>query len=456
MKRRLILTLSIFIASLVSVAQSADDYFNEVDSILNSNKPAKVFFAQRILNNQLKGETKNARYWEYLTEIHRINKYKSEAFKCIDKAIRLDSTNSAYVFEKARLTNEFSSDTEAALKLVEQAILIKDDPYYRYFKGIFLQMINRNSEAEIEYEIAYNNNITDDGLFFNYAVLLFDANKFQKALEVINKDINLYPQIPARYILQGDIYAGMVDQENCIKSFKIAIEMGYYGEKTATLNKFISLNNYSSLGEYMIFYKKYKPALQYFLKSIELHEDSTGANYVNAGYTYSLLFDYKNTEKMYLVAEKRMLQPSDQLYLNMGVLYEEMKEYQKAKEVTMKQITLYPTANNYVNLGSIYEKLNEHKNALEAYNKALSIHPDFFRAYGYLAQLYTHKEDYNRALEYAVKSLKSKPDYAFGIYQQGCAKLALHLEGGCDDIKTAVSRGNEDANKAYLEFCTGK
>lgn len=111
------------------------------------------------------------------------------------------------------------------------------------------------------------------------------------------------------------------------------------------------------------------------------------------------------------------------LYNNLGVLYCDNTNYDKALEYHNKALSIniqllgtdhLDTATSYNNIGTVYDDLGEFDRALEYYHKALAIEEkvlgqellNIANTYNNVGGAYLHKGEYNKALEYYDKSLK--------------------------------------------------
>lgn len=66
----------------------------------------------------------------------------------------------------------------------------------------------------------------------------------------------------------------------------------------------------------------------------------------------------------------KMFKYDDGIFYNLGIVYEKMRKYTKAKEAYEKTIELEPDAMDAVyNLGLVYTELKEYKKAIECFEK---------------------------------------------------------------------------------------
>lgn len=141
----------------------------------------------------------------------------------------------------------------------------------------------------------------------------------------------------------------------------------------------------------------YSLALDYYLKTLVIHEKVLGTEHPDTATSYN----------------------------NVGSAYYAMGDYPHALEYCQKDLTIcekvhgveHPdTATSYNNVGNVFHAMGDYSRALEYYQKALTIreailgeeHPDTATSYNNLGSVYNDMSDYPRALDYYQKALKIK------------------------------------------------
>jgi len=140
-------------------------------------------------------------------------------------------------------------------------------------------------------------------LYFTEAQQYLDDMKLDKALERINKAINLESKVSAYYNLKGIILRRQ-------KRFKEALE---FFEEALRLDPF-SAQVYNNIGILYSLVDKKDLAIQYFKKALSLKEDFFEANF-NLGLLYYLKGDYKDAKFYFTQAQKIKNTPLVQEYL---------------------------------------------------------------------------------------------------------------------------------------------
>lgn len=196
----------------------------------------------------------------------------------------------------------------------------------------------------------------------------------------------------------------------------------------------------------------FRKALEYHDKALIIFEEldhtlGIAHSYSNAGVVHLSLSDYPRALENFLNAA-RHVQDSDQalranIALNIGLVYKNMKQYEKARQYTNEALGLYTAlgmkqgeANAFGNLGTISSEQGFSREALECFDKSLQLNTSIGnkrRIAGDLvniAVVYHHLGDYTSALRHFRESLE--------LYEQSndrentcftLVKLAeLHLE----------------------------
>ena len=186
-----------------------------------------------------------------------------------------------------------------------------------------------NYEAAIKY--GYNNPDCYYFLAYLYDEEEKDKDSFEtkRAIECLEKAINLAPDYVYSYVCLGNIYARCEDNEKALKCF---------------------------------------------LKSLELDKDNvTNSNY-NVAVTYDVLGKKEEALKYYL-EELKAPNPFKAVYYNLGILYKDMKKYDESLQYYLKAIELdKEDFNAWYNLACLYALMNDFDNAFSCltyikYNK---------------------------------------------------------------------------------------
>lgn len=186
-------------------------------------------------------------------------------------------------------------------------------------------------------------------------------------------------------------------------------------------------------------------------------------DYAGFLYDYGL---YHDSEAVYL----RQIKLAEELYStkhpdiavsynNIGWVYTEQCDYDKALEYYDKALAIYKKnlgpkhpdiATSYNNIGVVYYEQNKYDKALKYYKKALAIrekvlgpeHPDTTESYGDIGVAYDNQGDYDKALEYLQKALTIR-EKVLGLEHPDTAE-------SCDNIGVVYfHKGNYDKALEY-------
>ena len=112
------------------------------------------------------------------------------------------------------------------------------------------------------------------------------------------------------------------------------------------------------------------------------------------------------------------LRPNDFITLqNLGVVYLEMGDEAKAKEMWERGLRLNPMATGiYFNLGAYYLRHDDLKMARLFFRSAIEADPDSYLAHAMLAYIYEKKLNYNFAIASYEKAISLNPTYVLAHY----------------------------------------
>ena len=160
-----------------------------------------------------------------------------------------------------------------------------------------------------------------------------------------------------------------------------------------------------------------------------LEHQETATSYSNIGVVYNNQGDYDKALEYHfkaLAIREKVLGPEHPStatsYSNIGLVYDHQGDYDKALEYYFKALVIWEkvlgpehpdTASSYNNIGAVYYNQGDYDKALEYYFKALAIlekvlgpeHPSTATSYSNIGAVYDNQGDYDKALEYYFKAL---------------------------------------------------
>lgn len=149
-------------------------------------------------------------------------------------------------------------------------------------------------------------------------------------------------------------------------------------------------------------------AVSDYAKAVELRPDLPSVQY-DFGQTLRQLRMYEPATEAYQRAID--LNPTMlEAYNNLGITYGELKQYEKAIEYFNKVVEMDPNYTKaYNNLGAVYGQLGEVDQAIDAFSRAIAVDPHYANSYKNLAMAYVQKTDVPRAMAALEKYLEILP-----------------------------------------------
>ena len=148
---------------------------------------------------------------------------------------------------------------------------------------------------------------------------------------------------------------------------------------------------------------------------LKINPNHAGA-YNNLGVIFKDLGENQKAKNCYEKAIEINPNHVDALY-NLGVIFGVLGENQKAKDCYEKAIEIDPNyANAHNNLGNIFKKLGETQKAKECYEKAIEINPNYAIAYNNLGLVFQELGETQKAKSCYEKAIKINPNFTDAYY----------------------------------------
>jgi tetratricopeptide (TPR) repeat protein len=102
-----------------------------------------------------------------------------------------------------------------------------------------------------------------------------------------------------------------------------------------------------------------------------------------------------------------------------GIIYSELKEYDKAIVYFKRAIAKNPTSEYaYNGLGYVYADINKNDEAIKCYKKAIELNPKFDLPYNNLGRIYLGRKEYDAAIELFDKTIEVNKLYNHPYYNR--------------------------------------
>lgn len=248
---------------------------------------------------------------------------------------------------------------------------------------------------------------------------LTKTGKFQQAIDLYNKIIQMRPQLTSARLGLGYTFIQMGDYDNAISEYQKIIDI-------VSDNKDVYLN----LG--VAFYGKQAvaQAIVSFEKALSTSSGKFSIAHFNLAMAESHQGNYEKAIKHYLQAIEQDKGLSE-AYNNLGLVYEVLGDVDKALQCFQSAIEQekgkYPLA--HYNLGRFYYNQGQRDKAIGQFQLAIKYNPNFFEAYLDLANLYLFRSitEKTNEYEYAITNYEKAIALKKGFYPLAFDNLAVTL-----------------------------
>lgn len=283
------------------------------------------------LNKQVEATPNEAMPYYKRANYYLEKKNYSEAQHDISKAIRLDSTKSAFYLTLADVYF-FTNQPQKCLSALEKSIEINPE----YIDGLmklseFKLYLHRNKES----------------------------------IEVANQALKVDPNYGNAYFIKGVNYLDVKDTASAIRNFQLAVE-----KDQGHFKAYLNLGILYSL-------KKNKVCLDYFNNALRINPNSTDV-YYNAGLYYQAVDSLNKAIETY--TKLIQIDPNyAYAHYNLGYIH---YQYLNVPEQALKHFDdAVKVAPNYYQAiymrGLCYEAMGQEKKAKAEYTRALELKPDY-------------------------------------------------------------------------------
>jgi tetratricopeptide (TPR) repeat protein/serine phosphatase RsbU (regulator of sigma subunit) len=299
-------------------------------------------------------------------------------------------------------------------------------------------------------------NDTTGAKILNNLIFLYNGNsEYRKALSVgkrsleLSKKFDLKKNIANALTNMGVSYFYLGQTDSSLLMHTEALEI------RRKINDLLGLSkSYVNIGLYYQNTGKYSEAIDYMNKGIAICEqnkffESLANSYINLANVYYYVGDRSSSLEYLLkalsICERDHLKAEESVVNNIGVIYAEAKEYDKALTYFLKSLKLSENSGSkvsiaaaYSNISGIYGAMDQFDKALEYSRKSLAIDleignkPSLANGYGNMAGILLYQEKFDSALKYVKKAyaLNTEMGQKDGIQSNETALAKIYLATG--------------------------
>ena len=352
---------------------------------------------------------------------------------------KLTESQKADTYLEISLCCDQLRDKEEALAMVRKAREIDQESiYYIWIEALMLRGNRKYEEALECYEKCREEYEDVPSLYYGIGDCYVHMGKRQEAIPLFEKMLELDPEDARANDMLTDIYSWLLEN----KRDKKYLEKGIvHADRQLELTQ--EAYYYIARGILYLNGCVWDKAEADFMEAAKLDPEN-GYAYCNAGRTYRYQGQYEQARKM---LEKAFQLGKDEdnafFYEELGVLYYQIREYEKAAKVYEECCERFPGRKKFLQkLADVYEEMGKFKEALECLKKAYGSGTAKF--YEKATDIYMSMDDLKKA-DACNKKAANKRD--MGVCSMTISQ-ALE-EGKIDDYSYYSTKGN-------LLACQGK
>lgn len=176
-----------------------------------------------------------------------------------------------------------------------------------------------------------------------------------------------------------------------------------------------------------------KEALSHFIYLSKIFPEDSGI-YYNLGIVYEKLKELDKAENAYLKAIEFSPKEVDAHY-NLGLVYIDKKEYEKAVDCFESVLAQdNKDSNSYFSIGLCYFKEGKLDGAKYYFQRTIELNDEDIYAHFYLGNIYKEQGDDNSAVNEFNKVLEISPDYSWAYFNLA----SIDYESG--DLRSAIEK----------------
>lgn len=274
--------------------------------------------------------------------------------------------------------------------------------------------------------------------YYSRGLAYYKLNNYQKALEDLNKTIEIDPQYMNVYYDRGVVYQDVGNYREAMNNYSKAIEINPQFDKA-----------YNNRGNVSLQLGDYPHAIEDFNQAIKLNADIPDY-YYNRGVALHNLGNYEQALKDYSRTVK--LDPRyTKAYSNRANVFKRLGNHPQAIIDYSIAIELDPQSSViYYNRGIAYHESGNYQQAINDYSKAIDHNSQYADAYFNRGVAYKDIENYDQAIKDFNKAIELAPQDATAYYNMGLCYIQLgNIRQSISYYKKAADLGSKEA-QAYL------
>ncbi len=282
---------------------------------------------------------------------------------------------------------------DEALQEFNDALSINPkDPRVHNDLGVIYKEHNDFPKAEYHYKYAIE--IESDFILaiVNLTELYLQQKKYEPAIELLEKSLNINPNNPELLYNLGFVYHNSEKKEKAVQYYTKVLSL--IPDHPNTLNNIALI--YIEDNQW----KKAKETLQQCI----IHNPHFTLAYANYG---DILYTENQLEEALYYYDKGLETNTNHigLCIALSTLYSEMKKFEKGITELHELLKIYPQSTNlWLTLGNIYKMNKIYNEAINSYNRILNIDSSLFEAYKNLLEIYIYEGNESTALETLEKA----------------------------------------------------
>ncbi len=269
--------------------------------------------------------------------------------------------------------------------------------------------------------------------YLQAAKAFYKREKFDDALSALNSGILLGKYMPSLNFAELYYYRGLI-----WSSFVDAPQEGYWGRLRTSLTK----------------YREIDGTIQNFSTAIFLKPLYGDAYVQRINFLMKLGRKTVRQEKDLEILARQAPENKEINFLYSTVLRKQGKAQEALNTINVViDGNPAPPASAFLNRGVIFGDLKQYDNAILDYNKAIELRPDYLLAYRNRAGAYYQKGDISSSIKDLDFILDRDTGNAELFYARARIKSAENIPGDCSDYESAFDLGMESAYYFLIKRC---